>query len=74
MGTLANKWLKEGEDKGIIIGEARGEARGEIRGKVIGILAGKKDTAIAMLQEGMDIKLVSKITKLSIKEIKDLKN
>ena len=73
MGTLANKWLKEGEDKGIIIGEARGEARGETRGKVIGILQGKKETALAMLLEGMDINLISKITKLSIKEITELK-
>ena len=60
MGTLANKWLKEGE------------ARGEARGEVIGILKNKKEIAIAMLKDGMDINVISKFTKLSTNEIQEI--
>ena len=31
MNTLAEEWQKEGEQRGIIIGEQRGEQRGELK-------------------------------------------
>ena len=39
-----------------------------------GISERNKEIALNMLKENMDIKLISKVTNLSIEEIKDLKN
>ena len=58
------KWLRI-EANTLKKAEARGEARGEYRKA--------KEIVTSMLANGLDISLISKITKLTIKEINDLK-
>lgn len=60
--------------KGIKIGEKRGEIRGETRGEAKGQKLGVLKTAFSMLQEGIDVSLIKKITGLSEKEILDFNN
>ena len=57
MGSIARKFEEEGLAKG----------------KAAGLAEGKKKMAVSMLAEGLDINLISKITKLTINEINDLK-
>ena len=54
---------------GIEIGEKRGEKRGERRGEKRGKKQGIIETAINMLNDGVDKNIISKYTGLSIKEI-----
>ena len=54
----------------IISAEARGEARGEAKGEVRGI----EKTAINMLKQKIDDKLIASVTGFSLEEIARLKN
>ena len=54
---------EEGKNSGILKGEREGKRESK--------LEGKREIVLTLL-ESMDIKEVSKITKLSIKEIEDL--
>jgi predicted transposase YdaD len=58
-------------------GKAEGLKEGIVKGKEEGLKEGKKEKAIEMakisLDEGLDIKLISKITGLSIAEIEELR-
>ena len=65
MGTLAHFFEEQGIAKDVEQGIAKGIAEG--------IAKGKRETALAMLAEGLDIRLVKKITKLDIQEINKLK-
>lgn len=60
MGTLAQKWLEEGEQKGIQ------------KGKQEGLKEASRKFVCNMLKAGMDFDQISRITGLSIAEIKDL--
>lgn len=51
--------------EGIEIGEKRGEKRGQKRGEKIG----KLKIALSMLQEGLDMSLIKKVTGLTEKQI-----
>ena len=56
--------------------EAEGEARGETRGKALGVIEGeargKVNIAISLLEEGLSIEFIAKVTGLSPIEIKKL--
>jgi len=64
MPTLAQRWLEEGKELGIKLGEKSGIARGQKQGKI--------ETAKEALKQGIPIEMVAKITNLPIKEIKAL--
>ncbi|MDM8563388.1 hypothetical protein QUF54_08555 [Candidatus Marithioploca araucensis] len=55
-------------NQGLVKGEAKGEARGKAKGKA----EGKKETAINLLNMGVDVKIINKATGFSEKEIKQL--
>jgi len=57
-----------------IKGEKRGEARGIAKGKIEGKAEKAKEIARTMLEEGLVIELIMKITQLSKEEIEQLKN
>ena len=79
--TAREKGLKEGREEGMKEGIKEGRKAGRKQGIKEGIREGikegketsKKEIAKEMLKENMDINLISKITKLSIKEIQKLK-
>ena len=60
--------LIEGKQEGLIEGEKKGKQAGLAESKQAGILSVAKN----MLSEGMNIELVSKLTKLSKKQLKSL--
>jgi predicted transposase/invertase (TIGR01784 family) len=60
-----NEGKAEGKAEGIAIGEEKGKAEGELKGK--------RETALAMLADGLPLETISKYTGLSIDEIKSLK-
>ncbi|NYB72738.1 hypothetical protein HZF24_01135 [Sedimentibacter hydroxybenzoicus DSM 7310] len=57
-----------GKAEGVREGKAEGVREGVTKGK----MEGKIETAIEMLKRGLDIELVSEVTKLSKEEIKKL--
>ncbi|MDJ0836944.1 MAG: hypothetical protein QNK37_10540 [Acidobacteriota bacterium] len=59
-------WFEKGEEKGIKRGEERGEERGIEKGKKEGLL----EAARGMLAEGVELKVILRITGLSEEEIK----
>ncbi len=71
------KGIKIGEEKGIIIGEEKGIKIGEEKGIIIGEEKGKKEREIEiakkMLEQGLDIQTINKITGLSHREIEKIK-
>ena len=64
---------EKGKLAGLLEGERRGLLEGERRGERKGLLEGKLETAKMMLLKGFEIALISEVTGLTIKEIKDLK-
>ncbi|WP_375319098.1 Rpn family recombination-promoting nuclease/putative transposase [Candidatus Tisiphia endosymbiont of Oplodontha viridula] len=68
MRTIAQKYIEEGEFRGIQIGEARGEARG----MKIGRKEEKYEVAKNMFFNNYSIPEISRITGLSIQEINNL--
>ena len=68
--TTAERLIKEGRTEGRTEGRIEGIAEGERRGILKGERRGKRETARAMLKRGLDPKLVTEITGLSIEEIK----
>ena len=58
--TLAEIWKQEGREEGIE------------RGIEQGIEKGKKETARSLLDEGVDINIISSATGLSLQEIRNL--
>jgi predicted transposase/invertase (TIGR01784 family) len=83
VGSLAQEWFDEGMhkgfDEGVHKGFDEGMHKGKLEGKLEGldqgVYKGKLETATNMLNHGLDIGLVSKMTGLSILELKKpLKN
>ena len=58
--TFAEKLEERGIQKGILEGEARGKQEG------------KKDTALKMLNEGVELAFISKVTDLSLADLERL--
>lgn len=63
--------FKEGFKKGVGIEFERGEECGFKKGESIGFKKGKREIARAMLKEGMDPGTISRLTGLSVDEIKE---
>ena len=68
--------FKQGKEDGLIEGKEAGLIEGEKKGKQSGLIEGKKSGIISvaknMLAEGMNIDLISKLTKLSKSQISRL--
>ena len=62
----------EAEEKGMKRGINEGKKVGIAEGKKAGILEGLLQTAKNMLDAGMNIETISKLTGLSVKKIKDM--
>ena len=71
-----NTEMNEARRKGLAEGRAEGKAEGRAEGRIEGRAEGeneeKKKIAKKMLEEGLDIKLIQKVTNLSEEEIKAL--
>ena len=65
---------RDAELRGIAIGEKRGIAIGEKQGIAIGEKRGILETSKKMLQAGMTVQDVARITGLSLEEVKSLAN
>ena len=78
MRTIADKYIDEGVQKGMVqgmqIGEAKGMQIGEAKGMQIGEAKGKYEVAKNMLAAGSDSDFISQVTGLSTIEINKLKN
>ena len=61
-----------GKLEGILEGEARGKQEGKIEGKKEGIEQAKQDAALRMLNEGVELAFISKVTDLSLADLKRL--
>ncbi len=70
--TLAEQLEEKGMKRGMKQGMQQGIQKGRQQGIHQGIQQTTQDMAIKMLQEGADLAFISKITGLSIKEIKQL--
>jgi predicted transposase/invertase (TIGR01784 family) len=66
INTAKKEGIKVGTEKGIMIGTEKGIKQGKQAGKI--------EDAINMLKANIDINLISKVTGLSIDEIKKLDN
>jgi hypothetical protein len=68
-------WLNISTEKSAMERERReGHEEGLVEGEKLGIQKSRKETAIAMLKEGMPVELITKISKLSPDEIIKLKS
>ena len=57
-------WLEQGFKKGMAEGEARGEARGMAEGEARGRTEERSEVAQRMIEEGMSLDTVSRLTGL----------
>ena len=64
----AENWLKEGEQRGILLGEQRGMQLGER----LGTERTKRESALRMLHAGLSIGDISKFSGLSEDEVRKL--
>ena len=64
----------EGVQKGRIEGVQKGRIEGIQKGRIEGVQKGRQEVILKMLKEKVDIAFISKVTGLSEKEIKKLKN
>ena len=62
--TFAEKMEERGKQEGILEGKHEGMLEGETRGK--------QDIALRMLNEGVELAFVSKVTDLSLADLKRL--
>ena len=78
MRTIADNYIDEGLEKGMVLGlekgKAEGEAQGIAKGKVEGIAERNIEIARRMIKENVDIKFISSVTDLSTDELLKLKN
>ncbi len=73
-----NTKIKYAKAEGIALGKAegiiQGKAEGIAEGKHIGIIEEKNNIVINMLNQNIDIDIISKVTNLSVEEINKIKN
>ena len=78
MSDIADNYIDEGLEKGMVLGlekgKAEGEAQGIAKGKVEGIAERNIEIARRMIKENVDIKFISSVTDLSTDELLKLKN
>ena len=76
--VMYEKGLNQGLSEGLIQGKQQGLEEGFTQGKELGFTQGieqnKIENAKKMLELNMDLETISKITSLTIEEIKSLKN
>jgi predicted transposase/invertase (TIGR01784 family) len=65
--------MEDSEKKGFFKGKEEGEKIGIEKGIEKGRAESRKETAIAILKEGMPVDLAAKISKLSIEEVEKIK-
>ncbi len=68
------KGLKEGRRQGVKEGREEGIKEGIKEGRKEGIKKGKEEIVKEMLKAGMDREMISRLTKFSVEEIKQLEN
>jgi predicted transposase YdaD len=66
--------LKKRYEQGLEEGRAEGIVEGIEKGRAEGIVEGIEKTALSMLKQKLDNKLISSVTGLSLEEIVKLKN
>ena len=71
--SLDDSSRTEGYFDGFGAGQELGRVEGRAEGEQLGIEKSRKETAIAMLKEGMPIELAAKISMLSVDEVLKLK-
>ena len=62
----------KGRAEGRAEGEAKGRAEGRAEGEAKGRAEGKASVAASMINEGLDMQLISKLTGFSLEELKNL--
>jgi predicted transposase/invertase (TIGR01784 family) len=72
MMTFAEKMEERGIQKAKLKRLLKGMLEGEARGKKEGIEQAKQDAALRMLNEGVELAFISKVTDLSLAELKRL--
>jgi len=65
--------IAEGKAEGMAQGIAEGMAQGMAQGRAEGVTQGKEEIVKNMLNEGLDINLIARVSKLSIPEIEKIK-
>ena len=74
--TFAEKMEERGIQKGMQKGMLEGKQEGKIEGKQEGMLEGetrgKQDIALRMLNEGVELAFISKVTDFSLADLKRL--
>ena len=66
--------LQSAEARGIEKGKAMGIEKGKAMGEATGIEKGKREIAVNMLKQNIDIKLISSVTGVSIEELVNLRD
>ena len=74
MRTIADNYIDEGLEKGMVLGVEKGKAEGIAEGKAEGIAERNIEIARRMIKENVDIKFISSVTDLSTDELLKLKN
>ena len=69
---MEERGIQKGMQKGMLEGEARGKQEGKIEGKKEGIEQAKQDAALRMLNEGVELAFISKVTDLSLADLERL--
>ena len=82
MRTIADNYIDEGLEKGMVLGIEKGKAEGIAEGEAQGIAKGKAEgiaernieIARRMIKENVDMNFISSVTDLSADELLKLKN
>jgi len=74
MRTIADSYIEEGYNKGLVHGMQAGKEEGREEGREEGIQAGMEKVAINMLKSKLDLKLISSVTGFSIKALQKLQS
>jgi predicted transposase YdaD len=69
MTVAERKGKAEGLAEGLAEGKAEGKAEGLAEGLAEGEAKGKRETAIAMLADGLSVEKISSYTGLSVEEV-----
>ena len=64
--------IETARENGEIKGRAEGLVEGEAKGRAEGRAEGKASVAVSMIEEGLDMQLISKLTGFSLEELKNL--
>ena len=74
MRTIADNYINEGLEKGMVLGMEKGKAEGIAIGEARGAEKRNIEIAHRMLEEKTDIKLIALVTGLSKDEISKIQN